>query len=61
MNKIHNKNLNLSVSDVVKVLKTQGINATPDKSLQEIAEESHIKPMDLFGIISSHLKDIRND
>jgi len=47
------------ITDVLTILKSQGVKAEPDMSIEDIAEENKISAVDVFNILSSHLKDMK--
>jgi hypothetical protein len=53
------KTYELNIKDVINILKSQGIKAEPDMSIEDIAKENKISAMALFNTISSHLKDMK--
>jgi hypothetical protein len=47
------------ITDVLTILKSQGVKAEPDMSMEDIAKENKISAVDVFNILSSHLKDMK--
>jgi hypothetical protein len=47
------------ITDVLTILKSQGVKAEPDMSIEDIANENKISAVDVFNILSSHLKDMK--
>ena len=47
--------VDISVEQVVAILKQRGINAGPDSTIEAIAEESGMSPAELFTLVSDNL------
>jgi hypothetical protein len=49
----------LKIADVLNILKSQGVKAEPDMTIEDIAEGNKISAVDVFNILSSHLRDMK--
>jgi len=49
----------LKVTEVLRILMSQGIKAEPDMTIEDIAKENKISAVDVFNILSGHLKDMK--
>ena len=49
----------LKITDVLNILQSQGVKAEPDMTIEDIAEENKISAVDVFNILSSHLRDMK--
>lgn len=49
------KMYDLKIADVLNILKSQGMKADPDMTIEEVAKENGISTMDLFNTLTSHL------
>ena len=49
----------LKITDVLNILKSQGVKAEPDMTIEDIAEGNKISAVDVFNILSSHLRDMK--
>jgi hypothetical protein len=48
----------LNVADIIKIIKSKGIEAKPEMTIEEIAKENNISPIDLYNTVSGALKDM---
>ena len=49
----------LKTTDVLNILKSQGVKAEFDMTIEDIAKRNKISAVDVFNILSSHLKDMK--
>ena len=49
----------LNITDVLIILKSQGIKAEPNMTIEDIAKENRISAVDVFNTLTSHLKDMK--
>jgi hypothetical protein len=49
------KMYDLKIADVLNILKSQGMKADPEMTIEEVAKENGISTMDIFNTLTSHL------